>query len=1268
MRSKNTSISKARVAIDIGGTFTDLVAFVEYEDGQRETLTCKTDSTPEDFSRGFFNAIESVGLDFSKIECLVHGTTIGINTILQRKGAKVGFITTEGFKDIIHMGRGERPEFFNLNFQKPESFVERHLCFEIKERINANGKVVSPVKLDQIPQILNYFRQEGVEAIAICTLHSYANPTHERAIADEIKKLWPTIPVVASTDISKELREYERSNTAVMSAYIKPVIEQYLDQLLIKLKERQFKGNFYIMKSNAGIETVEGIKNCPIQIVESGPAAGFIAAGQFGKKVMGIDVGGTSFKVAVIVDGKPEIKSLYEIGRNETSPGYPLQMPVVDLSEIGNGGGSIAWVNDYGHLLVGPMSAGAQPGPAAYGKGGLAPTVTDACLVLGWINPEKFADGTKTADLEAAHRALNTLAAKLGYEQIDHNSSREIAKNIIMISQNNMLQALKSVSVSRGYDPREFALVPYGGGGGMHAGRLAQFLGMTKIVIPPHSEVFSADGMLGSDLRRDYSQTVIASLASENFADLLAESFHQLELKAKKSFAKELNNPEVNLSYFACLQYEGQGHSVEIPLGKNEFNRQAIEAIFSEQHRKAFTFSLDNSPIDLVKIRIEATVKILELNQQKLQAEESTSSNTNKKRMIDFVEDGYCEATVYDGSQFKPGMKFSGPAVIENQGGTFLVLPGMTGCVDEFGQINMDVAPLMKDQQVLRKNELITQEIIQHSIVSITQQMFSQVIRTAMSPIIYEVLDMSTGLTDAQGNLISSGAGMPGFTVLLDFPVKAVIKALGGTLKRGDIIAVNDPYHGGVTHRSDLVLVMPIFDDHDQLIAFSVVIAHQNDIGGIAHGSLSPEAKHIDDEGFFVPPTKLYSENIRNEEFFNKFVDASRMKDNLKGDIMAAVAAVRKGEQATLELVRKYSSPVFLEALDAYQKYGEEITRANLKKLPQGRFEFSELQDDKQTFNAVITISPEEMIIDLRDNPKQSTGPFNLSEDAAIVAARTILASVTSAAVCNEGAFRCLKVLTTKATIFNPNYPAPQGFYFETWVVLHSLLQQTLAKAAIKNIPAGGFSSICGTLFGGKHAETGKSWQVVEPQSGGHGGSDGLDGASATHSFFHGNTQNTSNEVLEARNNNILILRHSFNPEEGGEGKYCGGKGICKEILFLSDENWATAFYTRSDVKPWGLADGNPGSNNYIEIVHAENGQVEHRSTVTEIELKRGDILRIVTGNGGGWGKPCERPPEQIEKDRKQGLISEKQYWQFFKPAIVSINSSNALQKQVSLQ
>lgn len=681
-----------RVATDVGGTFTDLVYFeTDIRTGAQTVRTEKSDTTPPDFEKGVLAVLDKANVDVETLDFLAHGTTVVINSLTERKGAKVGLITTKGFRDVLEIGRGNRPDFFNLKYKKPEPFVERFLRRELPGRVDFRGQEQVPLDLGGLAGIVADFRAEGVDAVAICFIHAYANPTHEEAALAELRRLWPEVTAVASHQITREWREYERTSTTVLSAYVQPAAQRYLERLETGLRDKGYAGGLYVMQSNCGVDALESIKQTPITMVESGPASGFWGAAELGRligepDVLALDIGGTTAKCSLIKDGHVTIKTDYWIERDGKSAGYPIMVPVVDLVEIGNGGGSIAWVDDFQKLHVGPQSAGAVPGPAAYGRGGTNATTTDANLALGRINKDYFVGGNVVADMAALDASLSELGAKLGM------SNSEVARGIVRIANSNMVNALKLVSVNRGYDPRDFTMVVFGGGGPMHGAELGKELGVKKVVVPRGAPVFSAWGMLMSDLRRDYFVTELMD-ADDHVA--LASLLDRTRERAIADFVRgNVPAEKVGITSLIRARYQNQEFAVEVPLPAGVPDPAMMAKLigdFHEAYEREYTYRLD-AGVEIIGLHLVAASEVGKLEILKLPTTGTTVEQAVKgRREVDYATEGVHLATIYDGTRLEPGMRFAGPAVIEDPGTTVVIQPGNKVSIDDYGNIHIAI-------------------------------------------------------------------------------------------------------------------------------------------------------------------------------------------------------------------------------------------------------------------------------------------------------------------------------------------------------------------------------------------------------------------------------------------------------------------------------------------------------------------------------------------------------------------------------------------------
>ena len=670
-----------RLATDIGGTFTDMVHFDE-ETG--ELRVAKSLSTPDDLTRGVIDTIRLGQLDTREIGFFVHGGTTVINAITERKGVKTALVTTKGFRDVLEIARGNRPDLYNLRYEKEEPFVPRALRFEVGERMDAQGSVMQPLDLAELDPIIESCRAEGVEAIAVQFLHAYAAPEHEAQAAEYIRARLPEVAVTASHEITREWREYERANTAVLNAYVQPIVQRYFGKLEGTLADIGLDCPLMAMQSNGGTTSFGWAKAHPITLLESGPAAGVNGAALVGElcgepNVIYLDIGGTTAKCSTIVGGKPNVTTEYRLEASRLRYGYPVRVPVVDIVEIGAGGGSLAWFDAAGTLRIGPVSAGADPGPACYGRGGTQPTVTDAKLISGVLNPGNFADGQFGLDLAAARGAMQSVADGLGC------SVDEAAVAVIRLVDANMINALKLVSIQRGHDPRDFTLVIGGGGGAMHAAALGRELGVKEIVIPRYPGLFSAWGMLATEPRRDFMRTALIRADAITIGDVRA-LFDDLGAEAEIYFKDEAEADALSTEAQIDLRYLGQEHSVTVPIDTESATIDTILRAFHALHERTYTFKLSDTPVEFVTFRltVRATVPRPKLNPWDADGRSADAARRGT-RMVEFGEDGRHETQIYERALLPPGFSASGPLVVEERTSTTLVHPGQALAVDDLG-------------------------------------------------------------------------------------------------------------------------------------------------------------------------------------------------------------------------------------------------------------------------------------------------------------------------------------------------------------------------------------------------------------------------------------------------------------------------------------------------------------------------------------------------------------------------------------------------------
>jgi N-methylhydantoinase A len=699
-----------RIGVDIGGTFTD-GTLVDSATGK--VTTSKVLSTPSNPASGFISAVEKLlasddSVNPEAVEHVVHATTVATNAIIEGKTAKTAFITTEGFRDMLEIARQIRPSLYDLQFEKPAPLVPRQLCFEVPERLDAKGEVVTPLDEKALANVVDQIADSGVEAVAVCLLHSYRNSEHEQRIGKAIAEKLPNVIISLSSDVVPEFREYLRASTTVINSSVAPIVSTYLSSISQKLHAAKVTSELLVMQSSGGVYPAAAASENPVFMVESGPAAGAVAAASLGTalgqpNVISFDMGGTTAKASLIRNGQPNITKDYSVGGAAQSgtgafggaSGYPIRTPVVDLVEIGAGGGSIAWVDSGGALRVGPHSAGADPGPVCYGLGGEQPTITDANLVLGRLDPAYFAGGEMSLNLDVAREAIRKNCAEpLGL------SIEEAAHGIVEIANTAMVNALRLVSVQRGHDPRDFMLVGFGGAGPAHAVRLAEQAGIPRVLIPLGPGTASALGLLVTDVRMEGSATLIVR-SDEVELSRISDEFERLETAGREAHqvaASASGDPVFERAIE--MRYWGQSFELSVPAPANPTIDQAwmneLTESFHDAHETAYGFRANDEPVELVNLRLTTVGKIARPQMRKLDSTNADASAASKgDRPVYLAENsgdkGVVQTPVYDRSKLPAGAVFNGPAIIEEPDCTTVIHPSWTVTVDDFGNLGIEL-------------------------------------------------------------------------------------------------------------------------------------------------------------------------------------------------------------------------------------------------------------------------------------------------------------------------------------------------------------------------------------------------------------------------------------------------------------------------------------------------------------------------------------------------------------------------------------------------
>jgi N-methylhydantoinase A len=677
------------IAVDIGGTFTDLVAC---DVATGAVAFTKSPTTYGNLGDAIFDCIRKARLDARQASFVKHGTTLVINALLQRAGAKTALVTTKGFRDALEIGRGNRTQPFNLRFHREPPLIPRELRLEATERMEASGNARTPLAVEELTSLADALRNEKVEALAISFINSYVNPAHEQAAAETLRKLLPDVFVTTGSELTREWHEYERTATAAANAYVGPQVSRYIADFDGELRAGGFAGSLLLMGSHGGVISAERGCREPITLVESGPVGGCIGAASFGSalgidNLVAFDMGGTTAKCAMIERGRYEVESIYYIGGPDA--GFPIRGNVIDILEVGIGGGSIAWLDELKRLNVGPKSAGSMPGPACYERGGVEPTVTDAHLALGRLEPGHFLGGEMNLAPDKARAALDArIATPLGYAGAD--AVTRAAKGVLTIANLTMSSIIKKISIARGYDPRDFALFCYGGGGPLHGTELARALNIPRVVVPPEPGNFSAMGMLLADPRLDTARTWVVPLDADTMPKALA-LYAELEQEGGAALRREFGDGEITFEREAEIRYKGQQHSLKIALPAGG-DAAALRETFDREYERRYGHANPAAEAQLVVLHSLATLHMARPELARLADRDRHAGTAGpRRRPIFFLEeDRFLDAAIFDRYALPIGFSAAGPALIEEYGSSTLIGPRDTFTVGKLKEIDID--------------------------------------------------------------------------------------------------------------------------------------------------------------------------------------------------------------------------------------------------------------------------------------------------------------------------------------------------------------------------------------------------------------------------------------------------------------------------------------------------------------------------------------------------------------------------------------------------
>ncbi|HET8593384.1 MAG TPA: hydantoinase B/oxoprolinase family protein, partial [Solirubrobacterales bacterium] len=1116
------------LGVDVGGTFTDAVLL----DGDH-LHTAKVPSTPEDQSHGVISAIEEVlrraGAGPGDVRGFTHGMTVGTNALLEERGARTALVATRGFADLLEIGRQNRPSLYHPCRGRPRSLVDRDLRLEAAERIGPEG-VMDALTDAELRRLVETVRGCDAESIAVCLLFAFRDPSHEARIARALREELPGVHVSASHEVLPAFREYERVSTTVIDAYLSPVLGRYLGSLADASRALGLAAPV-VMRSSGGTAEAEEAARAGAWSVLSGPAGGAVGAALLAKAAgepdaIGIDMGGTSCDVCVVDRGEVRRTDSREID------GRPIQLPMVDVHTVGAGGGSIAWRDSGGALRVGPRSSGAEPGPACYGRGGTEPTVTDANLLLGYLSPHSDLAGGVALNEAAARRAVASLATDLGLDEI------EAAEGIVRVANQEMIRALRVVTVERGVDPRRYALLPFGGAGPMHAAALAAELEVTRIICPRASGVLSALGLIAAGRRRDTARTVLLSgdqISAERVGDEVAALSEPLRAGMERA--------EIEVVYE--LRYRGQAFELPVP-GPPEPDLGRLAEDFAREHEARYGYRDHEGRLELVTIRVSAVEPGPEPRPRSAAGGDLAESERDAR-----FGGAWIRTRVLRGEP-AAGLTAEGPCVFELPEATLVLPPGWAASVDEAGTITAEADARMSGggaeeldasarAGAIRSTpgnanrpslDPVALQVMTGALRAACDEMGAVLIRSAHSPNITERHDCSTALFDPAGELVMQAEHIP---VHLGSMPDAVAAIVGESHDDGDLWILNDPYRGG-THLPDITLISPIFED-GELLGFAASRAHHADIGGPTPGGMPALSVTLEEEGVVIPPTRA------DDPILSELAGRMRNPKQRLADLRAQRAANLTGIRRVRELARRGGIALLRTATGEILDYAERRTRAALSGMGDGESFAEDVLEGRNgdiVLRVAAAVRGDSLELDFAGSSDQVVGnlncPLSVTKAACFYAVRVVC---DPDAPPSAGAWRPVTVDAPPGSLLNARPPAAVvGGNVETSSRVADLVFDALA--AFTPIGAHGQGTMNNlTLSGG-------DWTYYETIGGGQGACPDSDGPSAEHVAMS-NTLNTPIEALES-DYPVRVRELSVRRGSGGGGAHRGGEGIVREL------------------------------------------------------------------------------------------------------------------------
>ena len=1212
-----TSPTGRVIGIDIGGTFTD-VAALDLATGKLETTKVLT--TPSNPHRGVADAIAAllprIG-DPANVVRVVHATTLFSNALIERKGAPTGLIATSGFRDTLALGRERKYDIYDLHLTFPQPLVERNHRLEVQERIATDGRILTPLDECELLQSAAALVAAGITSIAVAFVNAHVNPTHEQQAACLIRARYPDIAVTLSSEVSREPGEYERTSTTVINAFIKPIANRYIDALARALAHSGITAPLMLMLSSGGLTHVGESRRLPVQLLESGPAAGALSAGliggRAGSRLLAFDMGGTTAKIAIVDDGAPAIAYRFEAARERRfapGSGLPVNLTTVELVEIGAGGGSIARVDALGLLKVGPESAGADPGPASYGRGGTAPTVTDADMLLGHLDPAGFASSGLAIDTGRAASAIAGLANHLGM------SNDDAALGIHEVVCESMARAAQVHLARMGRDPRDYTLYATGGAAPVHAGDVARRLGISRIIVPPAAGVASAIGLAVAPARFDRMAAVGQPLSTLDVT-ALERVYRTIETEAFAAIQASGGLGEPNSRRLAELRYSGQGTVLTVDITAALATPDPLAAMagaFHAAHEVTYGRRLDRVDIEFMTARLSMqAATVPETLQIRAEGHAGTEPAPERHRTVRLADaDGDQSLPVHTRSALPVGTRLSGPAIIEDGQSTIVLPAGSQAAVDASANVVIDIE--RPAGRSVGLEDPVHLEILWNRLIAAVDEAAASLLRSAFSTVVRESYDFSCIVTDSQGRALAQASdSIPSFIGTLPDTVKHFIAAFPPeTLVPDDVLITNDPYMG-TGHLPDISVCRPIFHQ-GWLVGFAASTAHAPDIGGKIR---SPEPREVFEEGLQIPMLKLHRGGCPDETVLAFLRTNVRVPDQVEGDLEAQLGALQIMERRIGEIMDNYRLDELDALSDAICRRTERAVRTAISALPDGSYRSALTTDGLAgqpiEIGVTATIAGDGIALDFGASSDQVARavncPFCYTRAMSFYAIKSALAPDLPN---NDGALRPVTVTAREGSIVDPRHPASVGSRVLTGHYIPGLVMDALAGIAPERVLAGAGSPIWCVNVSGSRAD-GTPVAGLFFYNGGMGASAAGNGLSCV--SWPSNISSTPAEEIEHRLP-VRVLARRARPHSGGGGRHRGGDGQEVLLEYCGARPGVVAFLAERIHSPAaGIADGGCGAPGRLEI----NGRTADPKA--QHVVNPGDRIFLATPGGGGFGK-----------------------------------------------